>query len=58
MKENYDKWKNLDKTIITNKTKIGGVNIQEVIAAGLYNPIGNTNAGKKVGQFNLKHELI
>ena len=58
MKENYDKWKNLDKTIIKNKTKFGGMNIQDVIAAGLYNPNGNSNAGKKVGQFNLKHELI
>jgi len=58
MKENYDKWKNLDKTIIKDKAKVGGMNIQNVIAAGLYNPMGNSNAGKKVGQFNLKHELI
>ena len=34
------------------------MNIQDVIAAGLYNPIGNTNAGKKVGQFTLDGELI
>lgn len=40
------------------KEKPQKMNIQDVINAGLYNPIGNTNAGKKVGQFNLNGDLI
>ena len=48
-KESNDKW---------GQVKAGGMNIQEVISQGLYNPYGNNNAGKKVGQFNLQGELI
>lgn len=40
------------------KDKNNRMEIQDVIASGLYNPFGNTNAGKKVGQFNLQGELI
>lgn len=47
--ETDEKWKE------SNPNKM---NIQDVIAAGLYNPIGNTNGGKKVGQFTLDGELI
>ena len=49
VKESNDKW---------GDVKAGGMPIQEVIEKGLYNPYGNNNAGKKVGQFNLQGELI
>lgn len=53
MKETNLKWNKTDNT--SNKT---GMNIQDVIAAGLYDPIGNTNAGKPVGQYTLNDELV
>lgn len=56
--EANQKWKNRgDKDGIMGQRK-GGMNIQAVIAAGLYDPTGNINAGKSVGQYNLKGELI
>lgn len=51
MAETNDKWGERNHTN-------GGMHIQDVIANGLYNPIGNTNAGKAVGQFTIEGELI
>lgn len=42
----------------SNPKRSGGMNIQKVIAAGLYDPTGNHNAGKSVGQYTLNDELI
>ena len=59
MRETNNKWKKTDDTIDKkDKRNGGGMNIRDVIEAGLYNPIGNTNGGKKVGQFTLDGELI
>ena len=59
MREANNKWKKIDNDS-DNKDKRngGGMSIQEVIAAGLYNPYGNTNGGKRVGQFDLEGTLI
>ena len=48
VKESNDKW---------GDVKAGGMPIQEVIEKGLYNPYGNNNAGKTVGQFTTEGEL-
>ena len=57
--ETNQKWAKADnKDIMKDERCNGGMNIQDVIAAGLYNPIGNLNAGKTVGQYNLNGELI
>jgi len=59
MKETNNKWKKTDDTIDKkDKRNGGGMNIKDVIEAGLYNPIGNTNAGKPVAQYTLEGELI
>lgn len=53
MKENVKKWKIKD-----SNAHMGGMSIQEVINNGLYNPIGNINAGKSVAQYTLDGALI
>lgn len=54
-KEANYKWKeNPNK----NHTNGGGMSIEKVISAGLYNPKGNLNAGKPVAQYSLEDELI
>lgn len=55
-KEANYKWHQIDST--SKNTKAGGMNIQDVISLGLYDPTNNTNAGKKVGQFDLNNNLI
>lgn len=55
MKENNFKWKRKDSSYKKDNT---GMNIQEVISAGLYDPRGNLNAGKPVSQFSKTGEFI
>ena len=56
--ETNNKWQQKDSSDSSTNKKYGGMDIQEVISKGLYNPIGNTNAGKKVEQYSLNGELI
>lgn len=50
------KWKN-EKTF-SDRRKGGGMSIEKIISAGLYDPTGNINAGKAVAQYTLEGELI
>ena len=56
MNENANKWKMKDNTY----THSGGIgmNIKDVIAKGLYNPMGNLNGGKEVSQYDKQGNLL
>lgn len=57
--ETNQKWAKINnEEAIIDRHCGGGMNIQDVIAAGLYNPAGNLNAGKSVGQYTSTGELI